>query len=139
LSAGLDACPASGSNRVKRGGSWNNNAQNCRSANRNNNNPNNMNNNIGLRLSSTARCEWPRFTDRGRVCGLSRSPSGSAVPSQGVSGHAAGCPLRGHGGQRQTGGPRLVVVARDVAVSVGAALFEDLDLCSQGHGAPVRR
>ncbi len=44
---------ASGSNRVKRGGSWNNNARNCRSANRNNNNPNNRNNNIGFRAAST--------------------------------------------------------------------------------------
>ncbi|MBN2892649.1 MAG: SUMF1/EgtB/PvdO family nonheme iron enzyme [Bacteroidales bacterium] len=39
-----------GSNRVNRGGSWNNNANNCRVANRNNNNPNNYNNNIGFRL-----------------------------------------------------------------------------------------
>jgi len=38
-----------GSNRVKRGGSWNNNANNCRVANRNNNNPDNANNNIGFR------------------------------------------------------------------------------------------
>ncbi|HNY87011.1 MAG TPA: hypothetical protein PKN23_10960 [Candidatus Hydrogenedentes bacterium] len=35
-----------------RGGNWNNNAQNCRSANRNNNNPSNRNNNIGFRLAS---------------------------------------------------------------------------------------
>jgi len=34
---------------VNRGGSWNNNANNCRSANRNNNNPDNRNNNIGFR------------------------------------------------------------------------------------------
>jgi formylglycine-generating enzyme required for sulfatase activity len=33
-----------------RGGSWNNNAQNCRSANRNNNNADNRNNNIGFRV-----------------------------------------------------------------------------------------
>ncbi len=44
---------ASGSNRVKRGGSWNNNARNCRSANRNNNNPDNRNNNNGFRPAST--------------------------------------------------------------------------------------
>ncbi|MBR4188454.1 MAG: SUMF1/EgtB/PvdO family nonheme iron enzyme [Kiritimatiellae bacterium] len=43
---------SSGSNRVKRGGSWNNDAANCRSANRNNNNPSNRNNNLGFRLSS---------------------------------------------------------------------------------------
>ncbi|MCE5250404.1 SUMF1/EgtB/PvdO family nonheme iron enzyme [bacterium] len=41
---------AQGSNRVKRGGSWNNNARNCRSANRNRNNPSNTNNNIGFRV-----------------------------------------------------------------------------------------
>lgn len=40
-----------GSNRVLRGGSWNNNATNCRVANRNNNSPSNTNNNNGLRLS----------------------------------------------------------------------------------------
>jgi hypothetical protein len=32
-----------------RGGSWNNDGQNCRSANRNNNTPDNRNNNIGFR------------------------------------------------------------------------------------------
>ena len=39
------------SNRVNRGGSWNNNASNCRVANRNNNTPTNSNNNLGLRLA----------------------------------------------------------------------------------------
>jgi len=33
-----------------RGGSWNNNDNNCRVANRNNNNPDNRNNNNGLRV-----------------------------------------------------------------------------------------
>ncbi|MBM4404359.1 MAG: hypothetical protein FJ042_08305 [Candidatus Cloacimonetes bacterium] len=33
-----------------RGGSWNNNADNCRVANRNNNNPDNRNNNNGFRV-----------------------------------------------------------------------------------------
>jgi formylglycine-generating enzyme required for sulfatase activity len=39
--------------RVLRGGSWNNNPQNLRSANRNRNQPDNRNNNIGFRLAST--------------------------------------------------------------------------------------
>ena len=45
------------SNRVNRGGSWNNNAGNCRAANRNRNTPANRNNNLGFRLarSSAAR------------------------------------------------------------------------------------
>jgi hypothetical protein len=34
-----------------RGGSWNNNPKNCRSANRNRNNADNCNNNIGFRLA----------------------------------------------------------------------------------------
>ncbi|MBW4641990.1 MAG: SUMF1/EgtB/PvdO family nonheme iron enzyme [Goleter apudmare HA4340-LM2] len=33
-----------------RGGSWNNNPENCRSANRNRNTPDNRNNNIGFRV-----------------------------------------------------------------------------------------
>lgn len=39
------------SNRVQRGGSWNNTAQNCRAAYRNNNTPANRNNNVGFRLA----------------------------------------------------------------------------------------
>lgn len=34
-----------------RGGSWNNNGRNCRSANRNRNEPANRNNNLGFRLA----------------------------------------------------------------------------------------
>jgi hypothetical protein len=40
--------------RVLRGGSWNNNQDNARSANRNRNNPNNRNNNIGFRVVCSA-------------------------------------------------------------------------------------
>jgi hypothetical protein len=46
-----------GSNRVNRGGSWNNNARNCRSANRNNNDPDNRNNDLGFRLLSSLSCQ----------------------------------------------------------------------------------
>ena len=42
--------PKTGSDRVIRGGSWNNNAANCRSANRNRNTPDNRNNNVGFRV-----------------------------------------------------------------------------------------
>ena len=45
-----------GSNRVLRGGSWNNNAQNCRVANRNNNTPSSRNSNNGFRLISSRCC-----------------------------------------------------------------------------------
>jgi len=39
--------------RVLRGGSWNNNDNNLRCANRNNNNPNNSNNSNGFRVART--------------------------------------------------------------------------------------
>ena len=42
-----------GENRVNRGGSWNNNAENCRPANRNDNNPTNRNNNLGFRVAAS--------------------------------------------------------------------------------------
>ncbi|MCF6153833.1 MAG: hypothetical protein E3K36_00975 [Candidatus Brocadia sp.] len=38
---------------VVRGGSWNNEGNRCRCANRNRNNPDNRNNNIGFRCAST--------------------------------------------------------------------------------------
>ncbi|HOX40303.1 MAG TPA: hypothetical protein PL033_20145 [Candidatus Brocadiia bacterium] len=42
-----------------RGGSWNNNANNTRSANRNNNNPTNTNNNNGFRVVAVPRQQFP--------------------------------------------------------------------------------
>jgi hypothetical protein len=42
-----------GGQRVLRGGSWNNNPDNARAANRNRNNTGNRNNNVGFRLAST--------------------------------------------------------------------------------------
>jgi hypothetical protein len=40
-----------GSNRVHRGGSWDNDAANCRTANRNTNDPTNRTNDNGFRLA----------------------------------------------------------------------------------------
>ncbi|MBI3741233.1 MAG: SUMF1/EgtB/PvdO family nonheme iron enzyme, partial [Chloroflexi bacterium] len=37
----------------KRGGSWNNNQDNTRCANRNRNNPHNRNNNVGFRVAES--------------------------------------------------------------------------------------
>ncbi|MEM9723096.1 MAG: SUMF1/EgtB/PvdO family nonheme iron enzyme [Bacteroidota bacterium] len=45
-----------GSNRVLRGGSWNNDATNLRVSNRNNNDPSNRNNNNGFRPANTGYC-----------------------------------------------------------------------------------
>jgi hypothetical protein len=63
---------------VNRGGSWNNNPQNCRVSNRNNNTPDNRNNNLGLRLASqlnkpksddnvlNRRCPGPGFSGKSK-------------------------------------------------------------------------
>ena len=51
-----------GSYRVLRGGSWNNNANNCRSANRNRNNPRNTNNNNGFRVCRSVPSRKPPWT-----------------------------------------------------------------------------
>jgi formylglycine-generating enzyme required for sulfatase activity len=72
--------PLSGTNRVLRGGSWNNDARNCRSANRNNGHPGNRNDNLGFRLLST----WQ--SPEGRVYG----------PGPRASGHVQVIILRRH-------------------------------------------
>ncbi|MBU6303703.1 MAG: hypothetical protein KGS60_19320 [Verrucomicrobia bacterium] len=46
-------------NRVNRGGSWNNNASNCRAANRNRNEPTNRNNNLGFRPACSSQPDGP--------------------------------------------------------------------------------
>ncbi|NCG22388.1 MAG: SUMF1/EgtB/PvdO family nonheme iron enzyme [Rhodobacterales bacterium] len=55
------ASASTASNRVNRGGSWNNNPRNTRVANRNRNTPSNRNNNVGFRLASSARAQTGRM------------------------------------------------------------------------------
>lgn len=50
-------------NRVLRGGNWNNNANNLRCSKRNNNNPNNTNNNNGFRIVNTCIARIQLFKD----------------------------------------------------------------------------
>jgi len=61
---------------VKRGGSWNNNGNNCRSANRNNNNPLNTNNTVGFHLYSSLRRQ---------IMGVHGCPRGGPVMTRLVS------------------------------------------------------
>ncbi|MBN1610412.1 MAG: SUMF1/EgtB/PvdO family nonheme iron enzyme [Polyangiaceae bacterium] len=63
-------------NRVIRGGSWNNNADNLRATNRNNNTPTNRNNNIGLRCAKTVTCPSQGLP---YPCCTTRSLNGSAA------------------------------------------------------------
>ena len=67
--------PSSGENRVNRGGSWNNDARNCRSANRNRNDPGNRNNNLGFRLASTIRGIVPSASSGASPCEAEQDPS----------------------------------------------------------------
>ncbi|MCA0235367.1 MAG: SUMF1/EgtB/PvdO family nonheme iron enzyme [Bacteroidetes bacterium] len=89
-----------GSNRVLRGGSWNNNAQNCRSVNRNNNDPSNRNNNIGFRLvlsitpahRKSGGHPLNRLCSRSLLCrdkNAARSRPSSSIGSHGCEGSAA--------------------------------------------------
>ncbi|MCX5645977.1 MAG: SUMF1/EgtB/PvdO family nonheme iron enzyme [Phycisphaerae bacterium] len=50
----VEGAALSGSGRVLRGGAWNNNPRNCRSAYRNNNDPDERNDNIGFRVVSVS-------------------------------------------------------------------------------------
>jgi len=80
-----------GSNRVNRGGSWNNHPENCRSANRNNNSPGNRNNNLGFRLALARRIvEHVRRTGQSPVPGRCESPSGANPRSTGGVGSPTG-------------------------------------------------
>ena len=65
-----------GSNRVIRGGSWDNNARNLRAANRNNDDPGNRNPNLGVRLLSSCLIgQMRRVYGRGaRAQGMTKVP-----------------------------------------------------------------
>lgn len=79
-----------GSNRVNRGGSWNNEPRNVRSANRNRNTPDNRNNNLGFRLLSTGDRQHPdRHGAPGRPPTRSDPVSGTArLPGPSNQAHA---------------------------------------------------
>ncbi|HBB55438.1 MAG TPA: hypothetical protein DCZ49_04550, partial [Hyphomonadaceae bacterium] len=72
--------------RVNRGGSWNNNPQNLRSANRNRNTPTNRNNNLGFRLARTLFCR--NLGDYGRQGRAPKRPR-SILKSAGCAGPAS--------------------------------------------------
>jgi len=86
-----------GSNRVNRGGGWNDNAVNCRSANRDRNSPGNRDDNLGFRLVNAS----PPFVPVGR--GL-RTASVCIRPGPWPSSRA-GADLSG---QTKTATPRVV-------------------------------
>jgi len=87
---------------VIRGGSWNNEAGNCRAANRNRNTPDNSNNNLGCRLARAPQVEWT-------LCPT--EPTAVPVP-----------PAAARGGQNRNPG-RPVLVANANALDGLLAIF----------------
>ncbi|WP_366836213.1 SUMF1/EgtB/PvdO family nonheme iron enzyme [Nitrosomonas sp.] len=72
--------------RVVRGGSWNNNPQNLRSANRNRNNTDEANNNLGFRIASTPAIvpepDHSRIIRACRGCPYAASPGCAVLPTK---------------------------------------------------------
>ena len=69
-----------------RGGSWRNNARNCRSAYRNRNDPENRNNNLGFRLARSSAdkvklCQTEPAAFRAASCAAKTRPWPSCVSS----------------------------------------------------------
>ncbi|MCB9473381.1 MAG: SUMF1/EgtB/PvdO family nonheme iron enzyme [Candidatus Delongbacteria bacterium] len=105
-----------GSNRVIRGGNWNNSATNLRCANRNNNTPSNTNNNIGVRLCSTLDRPFRGLHGRRGRAGRCSGSLPARVPTIVRSAHTVAAMTRWW--PYATGGiPRLIRIAQDRAGS----------------------
>ena len=141
----------SGSKRVNRGGSWNNNARNCRASNRNNNSPGNRNNNLGFRLLSTRRRQRARFMERAREpapCPGGSSRSGKQPDEQrqpAASGRPRGATAAaGNAGNAATRYPPLLLPPHEPQPITGSivqvllesqvALQLQLGMRVRGHG-----
>ena len=128
----------SGSNRVKRGGSFDNNDDNLRASNRNDDNPSDDNDNLGFRCVSPRRRQKDRVHgfDPSACCGHGRK-TGAGVTAgrryRPTSGRSAG-----------SGAPALVIVVLGGRANVirhasfscrTPALIEEE--CTIGHGAII--
>ncbi|MBE2202074.1 MAG: SUMF1/EgtB/PvdO family nonheme iron enzyme [Anaerolinea sp.] len=69
--------PSVGTARQVRGGSWQNNRNNLRCANRNRNTPNNRNNNVGFRCANTHRrpAKMPQWSATATAAGAGALPN----------------------------------------------------------------
>ena len=68
---------------MMRGGSWNNDAQNCRSAIRNNNSPDNRNNNVGFHCVFQHSSEFDARVREPKSLAERASRSPGSVPASG--------------------------------------------------------
>ncbi|MEM6625098.1 MAG: SUMF1/EgtB/PvdO family nonheme iron enzyme [Pseudomonadota bacterium] len=111
------------SRRVLRGGSWNNNPQNLRSANRNRNTTTNRNNNVGFRVASTLH-KWAGAGDpKGPPGAPGVRPGPRMMSGRGV-GSAPSRPRRRLAGpaSRDGGGLRIVEARPNAVWIVAGAL-----------------
>ncbi len=120
-----EAWPAPSPQRVIRGGSWNNNPRNVRSAKRNRNTTDNRNNNSGFRLASTLEVPEPRTPPSARVCQGRPGPvmMRRAVHAEGElrvhRWHAAPLAFRRRNGGAAVPGPRSSHEQPILRVSIG--------------------
>ncbi|MCC6414123.1 MAG: SUMF1/EgtB/PvdO family nonheme iron enzyme [Saprospiraceae bacterium] len=116
---------------MNRGGSWNNNPQNCRVANRNNNSPDNRNNNIGFRLANAV--TRPMMFVYGQTsCARNRPARSPAPDTPGLSWRTARRPAGLVGSSRNAGGAfsfplcffnTLRYIQTDICCSIGVKLL----------------
>jgi predicted RNase H-like HicB family nuclease len=116
---GAAAMDTAGSNRVLRGGNWNNNAGNCRAANRNNNSPSNTNNNNGFRAvrSSEGSPQRERDSDPGAVPSAPVRPARQSEEARpglvGAADTAPGVP----GGRLRAGEERMTQMKKHLVIT----------------------
>jgi len=116
---GAAAMDTAGSNRVLRGGNWNNNAGNCRAANRNNNSPSNTNNNNGFRAvrSSEGSPQRERDSDPGAVPSAPMRPARQSEEARpglvGAADTAPGVP----GGRLRAGEERMTQMKKHLVIT----------------------
>jgi len=127
---------SSASNRVNRGGNFNNTAVNLRAGNRNNNTPSNANNNIGLRCMSPRKCRRIAFKDAIRVRKVRDQPPSSCA------GFIAGRRAPAASGWRMLPGCGLELVVnaeRKSRKATGCKRFRRPDSAEQGRAATLRQ
>ena len=104
--------------QLLRGGSWNNNPRNCRSANRNHNQPDNANNNVGFRVVCLP--QHPSSTEP--LEGIPAGDQEGSRPAPVIGAHGSAGPLRPGRPLIRTA-PEGAPLAHGSAIGAGSAPF----------------